>query len=149
MDFPHVVARVNMESNHPLIQSIIDCAYTVAKELGHGFSDEVYAKALALELRKANLKVAQDTSFDIVYDGICVGNSKADLIVEERVIVDVTIEDGINAARIAQCRNDFKAARMVSGLIISFGYSRIEVKRVCEIAEEGAEHWVTDVIEVV
>jgi len=138
-----------MESHDPLIKSIIGCAYTVAKELGHGFSDEVYANALALELRKTHLKVAQHTSFDIVYDGVVVGNSKADLIVEERVIVDVTVEDGINAASIAQCRNDLKAARLVSGLIISFEYSRIEVKRVCEIAEESAEHWVTDVIEVV
>ena len=138
-----------MDSHDPLIKSIIGCAYTVAKELRHGFSDEVYANALALELRKANLKVAQDTSFDIVYDGVSVGNSKADLIVDERVIVDVTVENGINAASIARCRNDLKAARLVLGLIISFEYSRIEVKRVCEIAKESAEHRVTDVIEVV
>jgi GxxExxY protein len=110
-----------MESYDPLIKSIIGCAYTVAKELGHGFSDEVYANALALELRKASLKVAQDISCDIVYDGVCVGHSKADMIVEERVVVDVTVGDGINAASIAHCRNDLKAARLVSGLIISFG----------------------------
>jgi len=138
-----------MDSNAPLIRSIIGCAYTVAKELGYGFSDEVYTNALAVELRKANLKVAQGAPLDIFYDGVSIGTSQADLIVEEKVIVAVTLGEGIDAASITRCQSDLKAACLVSGLMISFGNARIEARRVGAISEEGVEHWVTDVIEVV
>jgi len=81
----------------------------MAKELGYGFSKEIYTNALAVELRKDNLKVAEGTPIDIFYDGVCVGTSQADLIVEEKVIVAVTVDDGIDAASIAQCQHDLKA----------------------------------------
>lgn len=138
-----------MADRDPLIQSIIGCAHTVAKELGFGFSDKVYGNALAFQMRKAKWKVAQEVALDIFYDGVCVGTSQADLIVERRVIVAVTIGDGIDAADIAQCRNDLKAACLVTGLIIGFGYSRIEARKVSVVSEEGDEEWVTDVIKVV
>ena len=86
----------------------------------------------------------------IFYDGVCVGTSQADLIVEERVIVAVTTGDGIDAASIAQCRSDLKAACLVSGLVIGFGCSRILLRELRVTSEEGAEHWgMTDIIEVV
>ena len=138
-----------MTTNDPFIQSIVDCAYVMAKELGSGFSSEVYANALAVELRKAKWGVVQKQDLDIFYNGVCVGTSQADLIVEERVIISVGNGAGIDGTKVDQCRNDMKAACLVAGLIFDFGYSRMEVRQVGVISEEGVEHWVTDVIEIV
>ena len=138
-----------MGTQDPLIKSIISCAYTVAKELGYGFSCEVYINALAVELRKAKWEFVQNKDLNIFYEGVCVGTSQADLIIEERVLVSVGIEDRIDSDSIAKCRNDMKASCLVSGLMIGFRYGWMEVRQVGVISEEGIEHWITDSIEVV
>jgi len=137
-----------MGSKDPFMQAIISCCHTVVKELGFGFSKDIYANALGHELRKGKLNVAQGQILDVFYDGVCVGTSKADLIVEERIIVAVSDSNCIDEADIAQCRNDMKAACLVTGLLVSFGKSSIEVRKVGVDSEEGAEHWVTEMIKV-
>ena len=64
-----------------ITEVVIGCAYTVSNALGDGFLEKVYENALAHELRKSGLKVAQQHPVAVYYDGVIVGEFSADLLV--------------------------------------------------------------------
>jgi GxxExxY protein len=68
-------------------ERIIGCAFAVSNGLGSGFLEKVYENALAHELRKAGLSVAQQHAMTATYDGVVVGEYVADLLVESPVLV--------------------------------------------------------------
>ncbi len=72
-----------------LSRIVIGCAFTVLNTLGSGFLEKVYENALAYELRKAGLAVAQQCGAIVTYDGIVVGESFVDLLVEDAVLVEL------------------------------------------------------------
>ena len=69
------VARMNTDAAEltGLTERVIGCAFVVANRLGCGFLEKVYENALALELRKAGLRVAQQHGITVTYDGVAVG----------------------------------------------------------------------------
>ena len=71
-----------------LSERIIGCAFQVLNTLGAGFPEMVYEKALAHELRKTGLTVAQQQGIAATYDGLAVGEYTVDLLVEGTIIVD-------------------------------------------------------------
>jgi GxxExxY protein len=73
----------------PITARIIGCAYRVANTLGSGFLEKVYERALAHELRQAGVKVLQQHPVEVWYDGVLVGDYIADLLVEDRVVVEL------------------------------------------------------------
>ena len=113
-----------------ITEKIIGCSYTVSNSLGCGFLEKVYENALTHELRKAALKVLQQHEIEIYYDGIVVGKYIADLFVEDCVIVEIKANNGLDDSQKSQCLNYLKATGMKIGLLINFGKSRIEIKRV-------------------
>lgn len=114
----------------PMTGAIIGCAYTVANTLGVGFLEEVYENALAHELRKADLDVRQQEKITIRYDGIVVGHYKPDLLVENKVIVELKSSRGIDNVHYAQCINYLKATNLPVCLLLNFGTPRVQVKRI-------------------
>lgn len=72
-----------------LTQRTIGCAMIVSNGLGAGFVEKLYENALAHELRKAGLAVAQHRGVTVLYDGVVVGDYAVDLLVEDRVIVEL------------------------------------------------------------
>jgi GxxExxY protein len=118
-----------MAIQDPLTGLIIGCCYRVANELGNGFLEKVYERALAHELRKAKVKVVQQQGIEVFYDGVNVGDYEADLIVEDRVIVEVKAVTTLDDAHIAQCLNYMKATRLETCLLVNFGKARIQVRR--------------------
>jgi len=101
----------------------------VANELGNGFIEKVYENALAHELRKAKVKVVQPQGIEVFSDGVNVGNYEADLLVEGRVIVEVKAVRELDDAHVAQCLNYMKGTGLGICLLVSFGKSRIQVRR--------------------
>jgi GxxExxY protein len=75
---------------------IIGCAFNVANTLGSGFLEKVYENALAFELRKAGNSVKQQYSMTVAYSGIIVGNYAVDLLVEEKVLVEIKATKALN-----------------------------------------------------
>jgi GxxExxY protein len=71
-----------------LSERIIGCAFRVLNTLGAGFLEKVYENALAHELRKNGLAVAQQQGISVRYDGIVVGEYAVDLLVEETIIIE-------------------------------------------------------------
>ena len=111
-------------------ERIIGCAYTISNALGVGFLEKVYQNALAHELRKAGLSVAQQYPIQVRYNGIIVGDYAVDLLVEEQVIVEWKVAKALDDVHLAHCLNYLKATNLRIGLLLNFGKPRVEVKRV-------------------
>jgi GxxExxY protein len=111
-----------------LTAKIIDCAYRVHRELGFGFLESVYQNALVIELTKADLKVEQEKKVKVSYEGKVIGDFTADVVVEEKVILELKSVKQLHAAHEAQLINYLKATGIEVGLLINFGET-VEIKR--------------------
>src|SRR5689334_7378724 len=104
-----------------LTERIIGCAMKVHSTLGPGFLESVYHKALEHELRKAGLKVESQKAIAVHYDGIAVGEFAADLLIEERVIVELKSNQALSLANEVQLVNYLTATGIEIGLLLNFG----------------------------
>lgn len=111
-----------------LSKKIIACAYNVHKELGYGFLEKVYKNALAVELRETCLKCDVEVSLKVLYHGNVVGDYYADMIVDDKIIVEVKAVSKIQPIQEAQLVHYLKATGINVGLLINFGES-VEIKR--------------------
>jgi GxxExxY protein len=113
-----------------ITETVIGCAHKVSNTLGCGFLEKVYENALAVELRKAGLRVQQQHDVKVTYEGVVVGDFTADLLVEHSVVVELKATSIIEAIHCSQCLNYLRASDLSVGLVINFGRPRLEVKRV-------------------
>ena len=111
-----------------LTSEIINAAHTVHNKLGYGFLEKVYHKSLFIELSKRSCKVEMQKPIDVRYDNQVVGEFFTDLLVENKVVVEIKAVDKYNSAFEAQLLNYLKFSGLEVGLIINFGPS-VEVKR--------------------
>jgi GxxExxY protein len=112
-----------------ITQKIIGCAYTVSNTLGIGFVEKVYENALTHVIRKSGLKVAQQWPLKVSFDGAVAGEFFADLLVEERVLVELKAVSMLKNEHTAQALNYLRAPGLEICLLINFGTSKIEIKR--------------------
>ncbi len=113
-----------------LSERVIGCAFTVINTLGVGFFEKVYENALARELRLSGLSVMQQQGYDVVYKEIVAGHYIADLIVEDRLVVELKVARALNEFHLAQCANYLRASNLRLGLIMNFAHARLEFRRV-------------------
>jgi GxxExxY protein len=111
-----------------LTGKIIEAAYKVHNTLGFGFLENVYQNALMVELEKTELKAEKEKTVQVNYDGFLVGDYKADIVVEDKVILELKAVKDLHSTHEAQLVNYLKATDMEVGLLINFGKS-VEVKR--------------------
>ena len=112
-----------------ITEFVIGCAMTVSNTLGCGFLEKVYENAIAVELRRAELKVEQQRELLVHYTGVLVGSFAMDLVIEDRVIVELKAVEAICDAHVAQCLNYLRAAELPVCLLLNFGSPRLEVRR--------------------
>ena len=111
-----------------ITSKIIKCAYTVHKNLGFGFLENVYQNALMIELTNADLEAEKEKKIQVLYHGQVVGDYIADIVVENKIICELKSTKEINPAHEAQLVNYLKATGMEIGLLINFG-EQVKVKR--------------------
>ncbi len=112
-----------------ITEKIIGAAYKVARTLGYGFLEKVYENAMVLELRKIGLMVKNQFPISVFYEGKVIGEYFADLFVESSVIVELKTVSEIAPIHKAQLLNYLRATKIKTGLLINFGASKVEVKR--------------------
>jgi len=105
------------------------CIYEVSKELGAGFLEQVYKNALLHELKNAGLKFEIEKKIPVQYKGAEVGHYAADIIVQEKVILELKAQKQLTKAHEAQVLNYLKATSIKIGLLINFTHPKAEVKR--------------------
>jgi len=111
-----------------LTSKIIECAFKVHKALGFGFLESVYRNALIIELSKSGLNTQKERKIQVHYDGQIIGDYIADVIVEDKVILELKSNRDLHPAHEAQLVNYLKATGIEVGLLINFG-DRVEIKR--------------------
>jgi len=104
-----------------LTEVILKAFYTVYNTLGYGFLEKVYENALLLELRRRGLRVHQQVPIKVYYAGQVVGEYFADLLVEDKVIVELKAAEALSPAHEAQLLNYLKATGISVGLVLNFG----------------------------
>jgi GxxExxY protein len=112
-----------------ITRSVIGCAFEVINELGAGFLESVYEKALLLALRQVGLSAVAQYPTQVMFRGQCVGDFYADIFVEERVVVELKAVKAIAPEHQAQIINYLNATGIEVGLLINFGNPRLEYKR--------------------
>ena len=112
-----------------ITHKIIGCAYKVFNQLGFGFLESVYKKAMIHELGKNSLKVEVEKPLCVYYDDVSVGEFFTDLYIQESIIVELKSVQMILKEHEAQLVNYLNALKKDIGLLINFGPSGVEVKR--------------------
>ena len=108
---------------------IIGAAYDISNELGHGFLESVYEKALLIALHERGVKAESQVALHVLFHGQSVGNFFADLLVEDCVIVELKAVDCLLSEHQAQLIHYLKATHIPVGLLINLGTPHVTIKR--------------------
>jgi GxxExxY protein len=118
----------NEQPDNDLARTVVGLAMKVHRTLGFGFSETVYRNALALELRKADILFKIHPTISVIYEGTEVGVFQADLIIEDKLIVELKVASGISDEHMAQLVNYLSATKIEDGLILNFGTSSLQFR---------------------
>jgi GxxExxY protein len=119
-----------MELLHKEItEQIIGAAYEVHRILGYGFLEKVYQRAMVVELERRGLKVQMEPPAQVFFKDVCVGDYFADLLVEDKVVVELKVARDLNPADASQLINELYAIRREVGLLINFGVTGVKFSR--------------------
>ena len=117
------------ESETVLTGAIIGCAFEVLNELGSGFLESVYEKSLLIALQQNGLKAEAQKPLKVDFRGHVVGDFFADLIVEDKILIELKAIRQLAPQHEAQIINYLKTTGIETGLLLNFGNPRLEYKR--------------------
>jgi len=121
------------ESKYPLsnlTEQIIGIAIHIHKELGPGFREKYYQRALYLELQKSKMKFEREKKVSISYGKVTLGYHLLDFIVENKVIVELKSMKALTDIEVGQLSKYLRLTNCNVGLLLNFGGSKLEIKRV-------------------
>src|SRR6266567_8413898 len=120
----------SLEWEPELTQAVIGAAFEVANVLGAGFLERVYERALIRELALRGVNAKAQVPFRVCYKGQSVGEYLADLVVEEKLIVELKCVERFANEHLAQCINYLRVSGLQVALLINFQRPKVEWKRV-------------------
>ncbi|MFH1004314.1 MAG: GxxExxY protein [Bacteroidota bacterium] len=113
-----------------LTGKIIGCAIEVHKHLGNGFQEVIYQRALEIEMRLQGLEFSREHEIGISYKGENIGTRRVDFFVEGSVMVELKAVVELEDVHLAQAINYLEAYGLDIGLLINFGNTSLQFKRV-------------------
>jgi len=111
-----------------LTEKIIKIFYNVYNALGYGFLEKVYENAMMIEFRKANIPAVSQDPIKVLYDEEVIGQYFADILIDQKVIVEIKAAKSLAIDHEAQLLNYLKATDIEVGLLLNFG-PKPEIKR--------------------
>jgi GxxExxY protein len=117
-------------SDDQLTGRIIQCIIRVHQELGPGFVEKVYRRSLTHEFRDAGLAVAIERPVLIHYKRYKVGIHLLDMLVENRIVIELKCADSLCRAHYAQVRSYLKATKLKTALLVNFSGERADYRRI-------------------
>ena len=121
------------ESNYKddlLTRKIIGACFDVHRKIGPGLAEKIYLKALKVALKKTGLAFSAEKRFTVSFDDVNVGEFRADLLVEDKVIVELKSVEGVMPKIFeSQIISYLKASGMKKGLLVNFGNRTCVVRR--------------------
>ena len=113
-----------------LAHACIGAAFEVSNELGSGFLERVYENALAHELRLQGYTVKQQETVTVRYKDLVAGDYVFDLIVEDRLLIELKCVKALASEHLAQCLNYLKGTGLALCLLFNFQKPKVEFKRI-------------------
>ena len=112
-----------------LIKMMMNCSANIRRQLGPGYVESVYKNAMFVELEKNGLAYEVEKPIKVYYDGTLVGDFYADIIVENRLILELKAVSNLHMAHEIQLVNYLTATGIDDGLLINFGSETLQFKR--------------------
>ena len=128
-----------MEEDEKIFKQVLDAAFAVHSEMGPGLLENVYEKCLLVELRSRGLKAESQVPVPVVYRGEKIDLAyRADLIVEDRIIVEIKAVAELTNQHWAQILNYLKLKKLTLGLLVNFSASSLKdgIRRVVTNAKK-------------
>ena len=111
-----------------LTRKIIKCCFNVHNELGSGFNEVIFQRALAVELRNAGLPFEREVWLNVMYKGSPIGKKRVDFFVED-CIIEIKAKAGFDPQDYMQLLAYLKTTGYKLGLLVNFGGRKVEVRR--------------------
>jgi len=112
-----------------LTGKIIEACFEVSNELGIGYIESVYEKALFIALRQKGFDVATQVPLKVKFRGVIVGDFKADMLVENKILIELKAVETLAKEHFAQVLNYLKSTGIDVGLIVNFGAPKLQYRR--------------------
>lgn len=112
-----------------LTGKILEACFEVSNELGIGYLESVYEKALLIALRQKGLKAESQIPLQVKFRNVVVGNFIVDVLVEDKILIELKVTSGLTKEFYAQTINYLKATGIEVGLLVTFGTPKIEFRR--------------------
>jgi GxxExxY protein len=142
MSLPEAAPQRPFEGKHAdLSGKIIKIFYQVHNELGYGFSEGVYHKALAVALEEAGFQVQSEFAIKVYYHGKLVGEYFADIVVNNLIILELKACEKIIDEHEAQLLSYLKASDLEVGYVLNFGKSAEFKRKVFDNPRKGSLQW--------
>lgn len=113
-----------------LTRRIIGAAMEVHRHLGNGFQEVVYQRALAIELKIQNIEFVREMEMPLSYKGHDIGTRRVDFFIEGKIMLEMKAVAQLEDVHLAQAINYLEAYGMEIGLLINFGNTSLQFKRV-------------------
>jgi GxxExxY protein len=113
-----------------LTHQIIGAGIHVLKTLGPGFVEQVYHNAMCLTLDKRGLAFDKEVDFPVVFEGVEVGRHRLDLLVEDKIVVELKACARVEARHVKVVGSYLAATGLDYGLVLNFSNSPLEIRRV-------------------
>jgi len=128
-----MIEKDHIKEKYPLSEltgKIIKCAIEVHKQLGNGFQEVIYQRAMAIEFAIQGLDFEREFEMPVFYKGEQIGTRRVDFFVDGNVMVEIKAVIQLEDVHLAQAINYLEAYRMTVGLLINFGSKSLDFKRV-------------------
>ena len=116
-------------SLEPITRELIGAAFEVHNVLGYGFLERVYQRAMQVELTLRKMKVELELKLQVYFKGVIIGDYAADLLVQDRIVVELKAGPEYQPAHEAQLLNELKATQVCLRYLINSGRTKVEYKR--------------------
>ena len=123
-----VLKNIMKIKHNELTEKIIGIFYRVYNKLGYGFLEKVYENALMIEFRSERIQAMAQSPIRVEYNGQTIGEYFADLMIEDKVIVEIKAAKSLTVEHEAQLLNYLKATDIEVGLLLNFG-PKPQIKR--------------------
>jgi len=118
---------------------LLKCSLEVYHVLGTGFMEYVYENALAYELEKLGHQVELQKEVMVYYRGYLVGEYTADLVLDEKVVVELKVANAVEEVHRAELLNYLRASETQIGIVVCFGEDLVSYKRVVNTVDFKSE----------
>ena len=112
-----------------LTYKVRGCIFNVYNQLGFGHKENVYSRALAIELSKNKISFAQEHPLDVIYDGQKIGVYRPDFIVDGKILLEIKAVPFLSKDGEVQLVYYLKGTNFKLGLLVNFGSSKLIIKR--------------------